>query len=215
MLNFRRSSALVQTFRYDHLLSIPLRRGMYSTTSTFASVDKSTGNQQVTCDIFIDPYPFVFLLQLSYRFILLAQEVVSLPRNPIIAQLYVDREILDHLNMKNHFRKSRLSISRYAPDGSPKTFSESAIRAIIEKNIPILENRPYKLRYQLIDGERDTMKNLLKLKDVEDVSTSQLSAVLQECRAVHFHVQPSPGIFPPSSEVFYQGGSNIPEFSSS
>lgn len=107
--------------------------------------------------------------------------------------------------MKNHLRKTRLSLPRYSNDGSLYTYSESSVRDIVERALPPLTNESYKLRYQLVDNETDKMKNQLKLKDVGSLSSSQLSSLLQVTKSLQLYVQVAPGVFPPSSETYYEG----------
>eukprot|EP01035_Chromulina_nebulosa_P038350 gene38350-51797_t len=131
-----------------------------------------------------------------------------LPRIPIIVHIYVEREILVYLNMKNHQRKTRISLPRYSTDGLLFTYSESSVRDIVEKTLPSLTNEPYKLRYQLVDNESDKMKNQLKLKDIGSLSPSQLSSLMQVTKSLQLYVQSAPGVLPPSSDTYYEGMSD-------
>lgn len=107
--------------------------------------------------------------------------------------------------MKNHQRKTRISLPRYSTDGLLFTYSESSVRDIVEKTLPSLTNEPYKLRYQLVDNESDKMKNQLKLKDIGSLSPSQLSSLMQVTKSLQLYVQSAPGVLPPSSDTYYEG----------
>lgn len=69
----------------------------------------------------------------------------------MVTNIYVDHEIMQHLQMKNHERKSRLSISSRAP-------SLSSLRALISKKLVALtEHHLYKLRYSINEAVEDDM----------------------------------------------------------
>lgn len=138
-------------------------------------------------------------------FYLLIKDSDRMPRIPIIVHIYVEKDILVYLNMKNHQRKTRISLPRYSTDGLLNTYTVNSVRDIVEKTLPSLTNEPYKLRYQLLDNESDKMKNQLKLKDIGSLSSSQLSSLMQVTKSLQLYVQSAPGVFPPSSDTFYKG----------
>lgn len=125
------------------------------------------------------------------------------PRNPIILNVYVDKEILSFLQMKNYERKQRILLSRYTKEGDAASYSIESIRRIIEKKLPSLEGQPFKLRYGTLVDSANTMKPHLKLKDSAD--ESQFASLVARSSSLQLYVQCAPGLFPPPTETFYQG----------
>jgi len=124
------------------------------------------------------------------------------PRNPLILNIYVDKEILSYLEMKNFERKQRILLSRYTKEGDAVNYSVKNIRTIIENKLPSLIGQPYKLRYGTLVDSINTMKPHQKLKDSADESL--FASLTASSSSIQLYVQCVPGLFPPPTETFYK-----------
>jgi len=107
----------------------------------------------------------------------------------VVTNIYVDYEIMQHLQMKNHERKSRLSISSRAP-------SLSSLRALISKKLVALtEHHLYKIRYSINEAVEDDMM-MRPLTSDEDFRHAINQAIHMKS-SLRLYIQINPGIFPP------------------
>lgn len=108
-------------------------------------------------------------------------------KSPIIANIYVDTEILQYLNMKNNERKTRMILS------SKSNHTIPLLKEQIEKRLVLLSKQPYKLRYKLT-SQRDVNPKLLNQdEDLIEV----LNSAHDNKSSLQLYVQVTPGIFPP------------------
>lgn len=127
---------------------------------------------------------------------------------PLVVSVYVDRDILTHLNMKNHERKNRIMLSR-----SVESYSIKSIRGIIETKCPSLVDQPYKLRYnvptpnggRMISGPKAFLDDADARDAVTKITAKALSLGSSKPGALHLYVQKVPGEFPPAAEPYLQG----------
>ena len=107
----------------------------------------------------------------------------------VVTNIYVDHEIIQHLQMKNHERKSRLSISSRDP-------SLSSLRALISKKLVALtEHHLYKIRYSINEAVEDDMM-MRPLTSDEDFRHAINQAIHMKS-SLRLYIQINPGIFPP------------------
>lgn len=109
------------------------------------------------------------------------------------------------LNMKNHERKRRILLSRYTKDGVPVNYNVSFIRQMIEKKLPALSTKPYKLRHSTLESITYKVKTPPKLRDTAMYSDSELSSMLHSMQSIQLFVNAIPGVFPAPTKEFYAG----------
>jgi hypothetical protein len=112
----------------------------------------------------------------------------------IAVNIYVDKEILDFLKMKNHERKSRILLSRR----NDENISVQYLKGLIEKKLTSLYNQPYKLRIKVTNYKASTLMlcdSDLKLKNIVEETVESESSL-------QVFVQTVPGVFPPLATNF-------------
>eukprot|EP01038_Epipyxis_sp_PR26KG_P012196 gene12196-16339_t len=111
---------------------------------------------------------------------------------PIVANIYVDRVLLQYLGMKDNEKKSRLLIS--SKEEIISTMDTSSLKTLIEKRIPTLSGKNYILRY------RHTGDNSLpkQFETDETAATMLKQLTAKSLFSLQLYVDINPGIFPPS-----------------
>lgn len=114
----------------------------------------------------------------------------QLSRDPLIASVSVDPEIIDFMHMKRNHRKTRLLLS-------PKTTPTlSHLRSAIESKFSALARQNYKLRYRLARCAEADLKHIRNDVDVEDA----IRACEELQSSIQLFVEVNPGVFPSAAE---------------
>lgn len=115
---------------------------------------------------------------------------VAPPNKPVVANILIEKPILQFLNINSKLRKARLLIS--AKDEN--AWNERLLRDLIDKRIPLLHQKPYRIEYKLTSGE-----NYRSFKSDEDLSTV-FKFAHEAGVSLQLLLKPTPGIFPPPNE---------------
>lgn len=114
----------------------------------------------------------------------------------VVLNIYVSKDILQSLNMKNHEKKCRALLS-----ASPTLWTIDAIKTIIHKKMEKLQGQPYVLKYKI---NNDGIDSPQKLKDDEQV-VSVVKHAMSMDQSLQIFVENNPGIFPVLKEEYLKG----------
>lgn len=98
---------------------------------------------------------------------------------------------MQYLQMKNHERKTRLSISSKAP-------SLSSLRALISKKLVALtEHHLYKIRYSINEAVEDDEDDVVRPLASDEDFRHAINQAIHMKSSLRLFIQINPGIFPP------------------
>jgi predicted sulfurtransferase len=124
---------------------------------------------------------------------------------PLTLNIYVEKHIRDHLNMRNSDRKAKLYLPQdvvVVEEGeTQKQVTIKSLRAIIEHRFPPLYNQPYVVRYGVKGMNNDKPRQYSS--DLDVMNSIQHSYHSSE--PISIYVETSPGVWPPPSHDYLIG----------
>ena len=123
---------------------------------------------------------------------------------PLTLNIYVEKQIRDHLNMRNSDRKAKVFLSQDVVEGegeAQKQVTMKSLRSIIERRFPPLYHQPYVIRYGVKGINNDKPRQYASDTDV--MTSVQHSFHSNE--PISIYVETLPGVWPPPSHEYLVG----------